>query len=87
MEGTAFRYEELKIRTFVFQFLGLLHTAPVDGPVAGGHDEHAGAEAEQRGGVEGVGQGQAPGGAAAPRPGGVEAVRLEVELVVAASAA
>ena len=68
-------------------YLLYLHPAPVDGPVAGGHDEHAGAEAEQRGGVEGVGEREAPGGAAAPGPGGVEAVRLEVELVVAASAA
>ena len=70
-----------------FDIMHTLHTAPVDGPVAGGHDEHAGAEAEEGGGVEGVGEGQAPGGAAAPRPGGVEAVRLEVELVVAARAA
>ena len=68
-------------------YLLYLHPAPVDGPVAGGHDEHAGAEAEQRGGVEWVGEREAPGGAAAPGPGGVEAVRLEVELVVAASAA
>ena len=68
-------------------YLLYLHPAPVDGPVAGGHDEHAGAEAEQRGRVEGVGERETPGGAAAPGPGGVEAVRLEVELVVAASAA
>ena len=68
-------------------YLLYLHPAPVDGPVAGGHDEHAGAEAEQRGRVEGVGEREAPGGAAAPGPGRVEAVRLEVELVVAASAA
>ena len=63
-----------------------MHTAPVDGPVAGGHDEHAGAEAEQRGRVEGVGEGEEPLRAAG-LPSHVETVRLEVELVVAASAA
>ena len=71
----------------IMQCTHYLHPAPVDGPVSGGHDEHAGAEAEQRGGVEGVGEREEPLRAAAPGPGGVEAVRLEVELVVAASAA
>ena len=63
-----------------------MHTAPVDGPVAGGHDEHAGAEADQRGGVEWVGEREEPLRAAG-LPSHVEAVRVEVELVVAASAA
>ena len=45
----------------IMQCTHYLHPAPVDGPVAGGHDEHAGAEAEQRGRVEWVGQGEAPG--------------------------
>ena len=63
-----------------------MHTAPVDGPVAGGHDEHAGAEAEEGGGVEGVGEREEPLRAAG-LPRHVEAIRLEVELVLAASAA
>ena len=70
----------------IMQCTHYLHPAPVDGPVSGGHDEHAGAEAEQRGRVEGVGEREEPLRAAG-LPRHVETVRVEVELVVAASAA